>query len=168
MSASGYKLPPRGPAAASALRPKAVATVAGRRVRFGPLPDSCTAVKSVNFKGAFCHWETRPKQLGSLEGPGGANVKVRFAMAYDSDEGAFHLTPAGWLRVDEEPFPADRIETWRYSMYQALGWSREHKSLYCEWVDPAIAREERDLLRKKYGWPDGLAPSRDIIIGSAP
>ena len=83
-----------------------------------------------------------------------------------SNEGAFHLTPAGWLRVDDEPFPADRIETWRYSMHQASGWSREHRSLYCEWGDQAIAREERDTLRKKYGWPYGLTPSRDTVIYS--
>ena len=89
-------------------------------------------------------------------------------MAYDSDEGAFHLTPAGWLRVDEEPFPADRIETWRYSMYQALGWSREHKSLYCEWVDQRLPAKSVIFCEKNMVGQYGLAPSRDIIIGSAP
>ena len=81
---------------------------------------------------------------------------------------AFHLTPAGWIRLDEEPFPLDRIETWRYLMHQASAWSREHRALYCEWVDQAIAREERDLLRKKHGWPSGLTPSGDTVIGPAP
>jgi len=89
-------------------------------------------------------------------------------MAYDSDEGSFHLTPAGWVREDYEPFRADRIETWHYSMHQAFGWSREHRSLYCKWVDQAIGRPERDALRKKYGWPYGLTRSKDVFIGDAP
>lgn len=45
-------------------------------------------------------------------------------MAYDSDDGYFHLTPDGWKRQDEEPFPENRVETWQYSMHQASGWSR--------------------------------------------
>lgn len=50
--------------------------------------------------------------------------KGAFSMAYDSDDGYFHLTPDGWKRQDEEPFPENRVETWQYSMHQASGWSR--------------------------------------------
>ena len=121
--------------------------------KIGEIQGGISAIKEHDTEG-YGRWRNRWSEV--------------VAMAYDSDEGAFHLTPAGWLRVDDEPFPADRIETWRYSMHKASGWSREHRSLYCEWADHAIAREERDTLRKKYGWPYGLTPSRDTIIGSAP
>jgi hypothetical protein len=88
-------------------------------------------------------------------------------MAYDSDQGYFHLTRVGWVREDDEPFPKDRVvETWRYSMHQASGWSREHKSLGCEWADPMVSRSDRDALRQKFGWPYGMTGSRDASIGT--
>ena len=31
-----------------------------------------------------------------------------------TDEGFYHLTPDGWERRDAEPFPAGRLETWRF------------------------------------------------------
>lgn len=77
-------------------------------------------------------------------------------MAYDSDDGHFHLTPSGWVRQDDEPFPADRIETWHYSMHQASGWSREHRTLSCVWVSPNISRAERDLVREQFEAPYGF------------
>lgn len=30
------------------------------------------------------------------------------------DNGLYHLTPAGWVRQDNAPFPTDRLETWSY------------------------------------------------------
>jgi hypothetical protein len=86
-------------------------------------------------------------------------------VAYDSDAGYFHLTEKGWVREDDEPFPAYRIETWRYSMHQASGWSREQRSLSCEWVAPNLDRAERDKIREKFGWPHGMSQSRDTSIG---
>ncbi len=77
-------------------------------------------------------------------------------MAYDSGEGYFHLTPNGWERVDEEPFPANRIETWQYYMSQASGWSKEYRSLTCVWANPCMGRSERDQVRKKFDAPLGF------------
>lgn len=74
-------------------------------------------------------------------------------MAYDRDHGYFHLTPDGWLRKDDEPFPAERVETWEYDMTQASGWSKENISLTCVWVSDATARSERNDLRKRFGFP---------------
>jgi hypothetical protein len=85
-------------------------------------------------------------------------------VAYDSDERCFHLTPQGWVREDNEPYPADRIETWHYSMSQASGWSRERRSLSCEWATPTLTRAERDKIRKKFGWPHGMSQTRDSRI----
>jgi hypothetical protein len=86
-------------------------------------------------------------------------------MAYDSDEGHFHLMREGWVREDNEPYPTGRIETWRYSMHQASGWSREYRSLICEWVTSTLAQSERDSIRNKFGWPYGMTRSRDVTIG---
>lgn len=88
-------------------------------------------------------------------------------MSYDSDEGLFHLTPDGWVREDDEPYPADRVETWRYKSSQTSGWSKEYRNLTCIWADPNISRQERDAPRKKHGWP-GLDPrDRNHTIGDA-
>jgi hypothetical protein len=55
-------------------------------------------------------------------------------MAYDSYEDDYHLTPRGWDSSNERP--ADSVETWRISVYQASGWSKEHRSWSRVWVDP--------------------------------
>jgi hypothetical protein len=86
-------------------------------------------------------------------------------MAYDSDEGHFHLTREGWKRVDDDPFPEGSIKTWAYSMAQASGWSREFRSFKCVWADPDVSRSERDRLRQELGWPYKLEPSRDVNFG---
>jgi hypothetical protein len=39
----------------------------------------------------------------------------------ERDSGDFHLTAKGWIRKNTEPFPADRLETWRYEMVQPSG-----------------------------------------------
>jgi hypothetical protein len=86
-------------------------------------------------------------------------------LAYDSDDGLFHLTPAGWLRKDNEPFPPGRIETWHYSMTQSSGWFEERRSLNCLWVDPARNRTERDTLRRQFGWPYGFRRDHNDHVG---
>ena len=86
-------------------------------------------------------------------------------MAYDSDNGYFHLMTTGWVRQDEEPFPEGRVETWHYTMSQASGWSREYRSLHCDWVSPDVSRADRDALREKFGDAISFPPSRDNTIG---
>jgi hypothetical protein len=71
-------------------------------------------------------------------------------MAYDRDDGYFHLTPDGWKRQDEEPFPENRIETWQYSMHQASGWSKENVSWSCVWASPDHSPSEREVLRRRF------------------
>jgi hypothetical protein len=88
-------------------------------------------------------------------------------MAYDSDEGFYHLTPRGWVRKDVEPFPEGRVETWRYTMHQSSGWSEERRKLHCRWVEPNVSRDERDSLRKQFGWPYGPR-SKHSVIGDPP
>jgi hypothetical protein len=86
-------------------------------------------------------------------------------MAYDSDEGFFHLTADGWVRKDEEPFPEARIETWRYRMHQSSGWSDEKRQLHCKWADPKLSRADRDALRKKFGLPYGFGRDCNDYVG---
>lgn len=86
-------------------------------------------------------------------------------MAYDSDDGFWHLTPNGWVRKDEEPFPSDRLETWHYSMSQASGWSQEHRSWTCTWASPDHSRADRDMLRIQHPIPDQkLKHERGFVV----
>lgn len=75
------------------------------------------------------------------------------AMAWDSSDNDYHLTPRGLL---PGPPPEDRVETWNRSMYQASGWSREQVTWTCKWVNEEIPRADRDALREKY---------RDQMVG---
>lgn len=87
-------------------------------------------------------------------------------MAYDRDDALLHLTPEGWVRSDERP--PGTVETWRYTMTQASGWSREDVHWSCEWADPDVPRERRDEIRARYaermGRP-GRSAYRDTTIG---
>jgi hypothetical protein len=54
-------------------------------------------------------------------------------MAYDSYEDDYHLTPRGWDSSDARP--ADAVETWSLSVYQASGWSKEQRSWSRTWAN---------------------------------
>jgi len=64
-------------------------------------------------------------------------------MAYDSYEDDYHLTPRGWDSSKERP--ADAVETWALSVYQASAWSKEQRSWSRTWADsnadPAVVAE---------------------------
>lgn len=68
-------------------------------------------------------------------------------MAWDRSEDDYHLTPRGW---ESGELPDDRVETWHRSMHQASGWSKEHITWTCTWVNQDIPRDDRDALREKH------------------
>lgn len=86
-------------------------------------------------------------------------------MSYDNDKTIYSLTPSGW--IVEEPHP-DAVERWSRHVYQASGWSREHITWSCLWVNPDVPRPERDRIRNKYrefmGTP-GRGGNCETVIG---
>jgi hypothetical protein len=76
-------------------------------------------------------------------------------MAADRSEGYYHLTPEGWRRQDQEPFPENRVETWRYEMEQPSQWSKEYERWSCVWASPDHSRQDRDALRTRFSLPTG-------------
>ena len=87
-------------------------------------------------------------------------------MAYDRDEGFFHLTATGWRRQDIEPYPEGRIETWLFKSSQTSGWSSEQVSMVAVWAAKNIPRADRDALRDKFPMP-GIEPgNRDHTVSS--
>jgi hypothetical protein len=82
-------------------------------------------------------------------------------MSWDDSECIYHLTPKGWITGDR---PSDCAESWARSVRQQSGWSKEYIDWRCLWVDPNIARAERDALRKKFQEFMGVAGRQGITI----
>ena len=72
-----------------------------------------------------------------------------------SEQGYFHLTPTGWVRQDQVPFPQDRCETWLYEMEWPQEDAKERVTLtriwrslfvrhrYKRWIASALWRSRR-------------------------
>jgi hypothetical protein len=75
-------------------------------------------------------------------------------MAYKSQELAFHLTPAGWSTVAVSP--SFRVESWRLSVYQETGWSKEQRAWSRIWHSSAWSEAERERLRQSFPSPTKL------------
>jgi hypothetical protein len=76
-----------------------------------------------------------------------------------SDEGYFHLTPDGWVRIDRKPYPANRVETWKYQMEKPALDAKARVRLSRLWVLPAANEASRDALRVRFG--DAVMPNPD-------
>jgi hypothetical protein len=72
-------------------------------------------------------------------------------MAYDRYEDDYHLTPRGWDSAESRP--PDAVETWTLSVYQASGWSREHRSWTRTWADPNVDSDLVAELHKRFPPP---------------
>jgi hypothetical protein len=80
------------------------------------------------------------------------------------ERGFYHLTPEGWRRVDCQPFPPDRIETWAYELGCTEGDTRDKVRLTRTWVHPGMSWNGCDAIRSYHGNP--LLPSthRSILM----
>jgi hypothetical protein len=81
-----------------------------------------------------------------------------------SDKGYFHLTPIGWVRCDQAPFPQDRVETWRYEMEQPESDAKENDRLTRVWFDTRVPMVSRERLRTLYGEAVAPRPDRRLTI----
>ena len=78
-----------------------------------------------------------------------------------SESGYFHLTPDGWMRKDDKPFPENRLETWRYDMECATDADKEQVHLARVWVSDTPSAQ-LDATRKRFG--DAIPPAHDRHI----
>jgi len=76
-----------------------------------------------------------------------------------ADMGFFHLTPKGWLRCDQQPFPHDRIETWAYAMEQPAEDAKEVVRLTRTWVKPGTKPHSNQAFHDFFGEP--VCPTRE-------
>jgi hypothetical protein len=81
-----------------------------------------------------------------------------------SDSGFFHLTPNGWTRQDGEPFPADRIETWRYEMELPADDAKERVCLTRVWRHPGMSPEQCNGLRQHFSPPLRVGLERNVTL----
>ena len=80
------------------------------------------------------------------------------------DMGYFHLTPEGWERKDSEPFPSNRVETWRYKSETPSDAAKEQVRLERLWSSSAASTAQRANLRAKFGVPIEIVHDRHITI----
>lgn len=79
-----------------------------------------------------------------------------------SDFGYLHLTPRGWIRADKQPFPADRIETWRMEVEQPAEDAKERDCLTRVWVSMNWSLAVAKHLRAQFG--EAMIPTLDRAI----
>ena len=87
------------------------------------------------------------------------------ARAYPvADEGFYHLTTTGWQRKDHRPFPAGRIETWRFESEKPANEVKEQVHLTRLWASTDLTPQQRDLFRVRFGYPVRAARGVHLII----
>jgi hypothetical protein len=79
-----------------------------------------------------------------------------------TDEGFYHLTPDGWERRDAEPFPAGRLETWRFHTEVPSDAAKQQVHLERLWEAPDLTPEQRAHLRRRFGYP--IQPAHDLHL----
>jgi hypothetical protein len=81
-----------------------------------------------------------------------------------NENGYFHLTPHGWIRRDEIPFPPDRCETWLYEMERPYEDAKEKVTLTKIWISPSSDSAMTDGLRTRFGDPVAPTPARNVTL----
>jgi hypothetical protein len=79
-----------------------------------------------------------------------------------ADEGYFHLTDAGWVRHDCQPYPSRRLETWKYELECEAEDAKEQVCLTEVWSDPTANGEHIAALHRQFGEPLNPVKGRNI------
>jgi hypothetical protein len=79
-----------------------------------------------------------------------------------AEHGFVHLTPSGWVRTDNEPFPADRVETWSLEKKRPAADAKERDRLTRIWLSPSLPAAEIERMRIRFG--DPVLPAKDRAI----
>ena len=69
------------------------------------------------------------------------------------DRGFYHLTSHGWVRKDDRPFPAERLETWAYEAECPADDAKEQVCLIRTWICTSTPELNRKALHALYGQP---------------
>jgi hypothetical protein len=80
------------------------------------------------------------------------------------DKGYFHLTPKGWMRQDDLPYPENRVETWLYEMVCPAEDAKDRVSLIRVWFNQGWSAKAREALRSQYGEPLLATPERNVTM----
>lgn len=91
-------------------------------------------------------------------GPGAGEIFPRV------DRGYFHLTPRGWERCDQAPFPSDRSETWYYELNRAAADAKEQVSLARTWICKNYDAASNNALHAQFGDPVLPSSHRNVTL----
>jgi len=99
-------------------------------------------------------------QSAGLDSP-----KVRNLTEFPKYErGYFHLTPRGWERRDQAPFPDDRCETWYYEMNREAPDAKEQVTLARTWLRPNCDTALKSELHALFGQPVEPSANRNVTL----
>lgn len=80
------------------------------------------------------------------------------------ERGFYHLTHRGWRRVDAQPFPDERLETWAYEMEWPAEDAKEQISLTRTWVRSDMTPRACAALHACFGEPVLPTPDRNVTM----
>jgi hypothetical protein len=80
------------------------------------------------------------------------------------DKGYFHLTPRGWVRRDNLPYPDERVETWLYELECPAEDAKDRVYLTRIWFNPGVTPGTRDAIRAKFGEPMMATRERNVTL----
>ncbi len=81
-----------------------------------------------------------------------------------AEKGYLHLTPKGWVRHDNLPYPEDRVETWLYEKECPAEDAKERVCLTRVWINEGFSARAREKLRFAFGEPLAPSPDRNVTL----
>ena len=80
------------------------------------------------------------------------------------EKGLYHLTPKGWIRRDNAPYPPDRLETWSYAAECPSDDAKEQVCLRRIWKARLDSGSDHEALRSRFGIPVALQTNRNVLL----
>ena len=80
------------------------------------------------------------------------------------ESGYFHLTPAGWMRKDSEPPPADRLETWKYELERPSRYAKDEVTLTRIWKSGDLTEGQLAALHARHGEAVEATQERNVVL----
>jgi hypothetical protein len=82
----------------------------------------------------------------------------------ENESGYFHLAPNGWIRKDREPFPPDRLETWKYQLEQPAPDAKDEVTLTRVWISKDVTDAQSVALHGRHGEAVEPTLDRNVVL----
>ena len=82
----------------------------------------------------------------------------------ENESGYFNLTPDGWLRNDSEPFPSNRLETWKYQLERPAPDAKDEVTLTRVWISKDVTDAQSVVLHVRRGEAVQATLNRNVVL----